>query len=87
MISKWKKYKTFRVRFTLVNSCFNMKEATRVITNNYVSTFVIFQMVWFLNKEIKESIHFMLDFPLFWAITSADYNSSLKYKYTTLYVR
>ena len=39
---KRKKHQTFYARFTLWNSGFRIKEATRDITDNYVSTFVIF---------------------------------------------
>ena len=45
---RWKQYQTFHFRFPLVDIWLNIKEVTRGIADNYVSTYVIFQMVWSL---------------------------------------
>ena len=52
-----------------------IKEVIRDIADNHVSTFVIFQMFWYLKRRIKYSRRSMLAFPLFWVVTSADYYS------------
>ena len=49
-----------------------MKEDTRYISDRYVSTFFIFLIFWYLEQKEKYDRHYMLNFPLLWAVTSAD---------------
>ena len=50
---------TIYVRFSLINHWFNIKEVTMDIKDNYVSNFVLFQMVWFLKqrRNICQTFH------------------------------
>ena len=53
MSRMWNKYQTLYVRFPLVNHWILLEIFTRDIAENYVSTFVIFQMFWFLTQRSK----------------------------------
>ena len=61
------------------------KEATSNIADNYVSIFVILNVFGSRNKEDKYGKHSILEFLLFWVVTSANYYSSVKDKYMILY--
>ena len=78
------KQKELYVSFSLVNRWFKIKEVTRDIEENYVSTFFILQMFWSL--KVKYIIHSMLYFPILWVVTSADSYLSIKDKSDTFYV-
>ena len=56
------------------------------IGNIYVNTFVIFRKIGSWKTERKYSGHYILDFPLFWFLNTADYYSPMKDKYRTLHV-
>ena len=62
------------------------EEVTMNIAENFVTNFVLFQMVWFLKQEKKNIRKYILAYLLFWVVTSADYYSSMKYEQTKLYV-
>ena len=53
MSKRWKKKPTLNVSFPLVRHYFSIKEFTRDIVDIYVSTFVIYQMFWFLKNRRK----------------------------------
>ena len=80
------KQPTFSVICTLVNIQFKIKEVTRYITHNYISTFVIFKMFWFSKQRRVIWQIFNVSFSLLWVVTSANYYLSMKYKYPALYV-
>ena len=63
MSIRWKKYHTLYVTFTLGNFKFKIKEVTRNIAEDYVSTFVIFKG-FFLKKEgeIYQMLHFRFSY-------------------------
>ena len=50
---RWNKKTLLYVIFVLVNHQFSIKEVTRNIADNYVSTFVILQMFWVLKQRGK----------------------------------
>ena len=52
----------FYVRFSLGNHCFKHIKATRDIAEKYVVTYIIFEMVWLLQKARNYSRHYMLAF-------------------------
>ena len=53
MSRMWKKCPIYYVIFPLESHWFSNKEVTRDIVDNYINTFILFFMVWFLKQRRK----------------------------------
>ena len=76
MSSRWMKYTTNYVSFPLGNHQFKIITVTGYIADNYVIKY-FYKCFGFQKKEVRYIRHFILYFPLFWLVISADCYSSM----------
>ena len=66
--------------FHLENSNSKLKKLQGILQKNMLGPLLFLNFFGSWNKEVKYSRHYMLDFPLLWVVTYAEYYLSMKDK-------